>query len=115
MRHGRKSSVHAFGWLLIVSAALSVFGAVEAILRHGLVLMVVVIPATAAAYLAGRRHALRELRNRSRELPERLVEELAWYRRSLAELEEAAGRPLSVILASYRRVGRRYRTPGGPA
>lgn len=107
-QRGILSLVSRFAAGIVVLAVLST---ILAIVRHGLVLMVVLVPLTAAAFLAGRWYGLRALRGRSRELPERLAEELAWYRRSLAELEEAAGRPLSLIIASYRRVGRSYQAP----
>jgi hypothetical protein len=87
-------------------------GTAEALLRHSVVLVAGLVVLPAAAYALGRRHGLRALRARSRYLPERLAEELAWYRRSLAELEETAGRPLSAIIASYRRVQSHYQTPG---
>lgn len=101
-------------WLAATLVVLAVLGTAEAIIRHGLILAALFVVLPAAGYALGRRHGLRALRERSRYLPERLAEELAWYRRSLAELEEAAGRPLSAIIASYRRIQRRYSDGGRP-
>jgi hypothetical protein len=108
----RNRTVRHLAWCAAAVLLLTMLGAAEAIVGHGLVLIALVVLLPVAAFLAGRWHGLRQLRERSRYLPDRMAEELAWYRRSLAELEEAAGRPLSAIIASYRRVQSRYQAPG---
>jgi hypothetical protein len=104
----RNRTVRHVAWCAAAVLVLTLLGAAEAIVGHVLVLIALVVLLPVAAFLAGRWHGLRQLRERSRYLPERLAEELAWYRRSLAELEEAAGRPLSAIIGSYRRIHDRY-------
>jgi hypothetical protein len=106
----QRSSARALIWGVLAFALLALLGAAEALLRHsaGEVIVIVVLPV--AAFLLGRRSGFRP----GRVLPrrDRNRAELAELRGQVAELEDAAGRPLAAIVASYRCVQGLYRAGG---
>ena len=105
----RRSGRRAFAWWLALMAVVLVLGAAEAIVSHGLVLAVLLVLLPAGGYLLGRRHGGRRIRHLDqRPARERAGDELARLRAAVADLEDAAGRPLAVITASYRRIQRHY-------
>ena len=112
MNTRRRSSVRAIAWSVLASVLIFAVGTAEAILRHpaGQAAALVLLPI--GAYALGRWHGRRRAAPRhldQRAAHERAADELARLRAAVADLEDAAGRPVAAIAASYRRIQRQYR------
>jgi hypothetical protein len=110
----RRSSLRAFVWFALAVVVITMLAAAEALVRHSLGQVAVVVLLPVAGYVLGRWQGSRRGRPRqldTRPARERAADELARLRALVADLEGAAGRPAEAIVASYRAIQRRY---GGP-
>jgi hypothetical protein len=109
----KRSSARTLIWGALAFALLALLGAAEALVRHSAGEVAVILLLPVAAFLVGRRSGFRPARA-PRALPrrDRNRADLAELRGQVAELEDAAGRPLAVILASYRRIQGQNRAGG---
>lgn len=83
-----------------VCGAIIMLAAAEAIVSHGAGLAVVIVALPVAAYLVGRRQSRLSATRPAVQRDNPARAELARLRADVAELEDAAGRPLDAILAS---------------
>jgi hypothetical protein len=104
----RRSGARTIICGLFAVAAITVLGAAEALLRHPLGQVAAMVGLPIAAYLLGRRSGRRSVARAGTSL----ATELAALRSQVAELEDAARRPLAAILASYRRIQSNYQDGG---
>jgi hypothetical protein len=93
-----------------VFALVAIVGAVADILQRGLGQLVVGGLLAAGGYMLGRRAGRRPEQPRVHSAcRDETQAELARLRADVAELEDAAARPLSAIVASYQHIAGRYR------
>ncbi len=108
-RRSTRNSSGAGGALAVFLIVAAVAAAAQ-MLQHALVQVLAAVAIAAAGYGLGRRSRTGQPR------PPRGAQtraELARLRAEVAELEHAAGRPLTTITASYRHIQRQYRAGGG--
>lgn len=105
----RHSSAKAVAWAIPVYGVLVILGLAEELLHHSWAVALLMLPV--GGWLLGRRAAARSgwvLPSR-RQRRDRNRAQLTELRAQIAELEDAAGRPLTAITASYRLIQRKYR------
>lgn len=106
----RGSSIRALIWGVLAIGLITVLGTAEALLRHSLGQIAVMVLLPIAAYLLGRRSGRRVLSPsrppRSRATSEHA--ELARMRDQVARFEAEAGRPIDAATASYEHIQSRY-------
>jgi hypothetical protein len=108
---GRGGSRLAVAWSVSAFLAVAVLAAADDVLRHDLGQLAAAVLIGAGGYVAGRRRRRISWPGRVPDPERHELVELAELRRQVAELEDAAGRPLAAITATYRHLQRRYDTP----
>jgi hypothetical protein len=90
---------------LVFCAVMAVVGLADEIIRHAVLLVPLAIAATVSAYLLGHRHG-----SGARSQVARRRED-SGLQRKITELEKLAGRPIDVMIESYRRAQGQYKIP----
>ena len=120
VRRGR-SSAKAVAWWMAAMVVVLILAAAEAIVAHTVVLVLMAGAAVAGAYVLGRLQGragargasgagqLRAERNDLRRQVVKLEADAARHDELVDALEDAAGRPIEAIIATYRLVQRQYK------